>query len=245
MTPIASAPSKSSAVVASHAPRPSSTASSPSTAGRSAATSAARPRRRSPSRLSTAVVARNVRDDTPDVSTPACSGSTTSPAAASGDAGWFVTATTRLVPRWRSATATVSGVRPDAEIATRTMSRDGGVAASADANSTQAGTPAARSCTAASSAAYRELPRPAKTTRTWPSSPGSSLSGPPVAPYASRRPASIVGSPSTSSSSAAARSVVTRSPSGRASPRSAPTATPAGTWPRTRTRSTPSRSRRP
>ena len=88
------------------------------------------------------MVARNVRDDTPDASTPACSGSTTSAAAASGDAGWFVTATTRLVPRWRSAAVTVSGVLPDAEIATKTTSRDGGVAASAEANSTHAGTPA-------------------------------------------------------------------------------------------------------
>ena len=52
-----------------------------------------------------------------------------------------------------SAAVRVSGVLPDAEIATKTTSRDAGMATSAEANSTQAGQPAARSNTAASSAA--------------------------------------------------------------------------------------------
>jgi hypothetical protein len=101
----------------------------------------------------TAFVAWYVRHATPDASTPASNGRTRSARSPIGPSGAFVTPITKLVPRWRSTVSTTSGVVPDAETATTTRSRAGGVGASIVAYSVQAATPAARSLVAASSAA--------------------------------------------------------------------------------------------
>ena len=78
------------------------------------------------------MVARNVRVATPAPSRPAMSGRTRSASAVSGRSISLVTAITRPPTRNRRAASTVSRVRPDAEIATKTRSSAGGVGAEVD-----------------------------------------------------------------------------------------------------------------
>ena len=72
------------------------------------------------------MVARNVRVAIPAPSRPAMSGRTRSASAVSGESISLVTAITRPPTRNRRAASTVSRVRPDAEIATKTRSSAGG-----------------------------------------------------------------------------------------------------------------------
>src|SRR5690349_18196730 len=115
---------------------------------------------------------------------------TASARVATVERGASVRATTGDLPRYRSTVAIVSSDSPLAEIATTSVSGDGGHDVVAEAYSATASIPADRMWNAASTAAYRELPMP--TSRTRRGEVGTSASGSP-ARNASARLASDAG----------------------------------------------------
>ena len=120
-----------------------------------------------------AIVAWNERQAMPDDSTPAWSGTTTSAVPASGPAGSFVTAITRLRPRWMVAASTTSGVRPDARWRRGPGRRPGRSRRTSGTPPTPSGRPHAAP-PATTSASNRLLPMPATAIRRSPGSTGES-----------------------------------------------------------------------
>ena len=192
------------------------------------------------------MVARNVRVATPAPSRPAMSGRTRSASAVSGESISLVTAITRPPTRNRRAASTVSRVRPDAEIATKTRSSAGGVGAEVDASSAHAGMPARGGL---GGRRHRRIPRAAQAAEhetAWSIADRCQWSVVRRVGVEQRRERRWARRRCPHGACATRSSVTPRLDrgTGRASPRSARTAAPAGMSRRRRTRRAPCRPRR-